>query len=310
MPGAWLFLLDGFAESIPSDPLRPLALSVPRPVNTERFPAYFLLAYEPPKPAVQTLVAIVAHHEIGAIRNCHRPEIVARIDGAVDDPRIDSLGEWFIVEHDPIHQHGFIAKLHGIARCPHHPFDEILFFVFGKPEDDDVSPLRLAEFNECLRSVAINGRERRLKLALTGPLNAVRQFADQDMISNQQCRNHRTGGNLEGLDDKHPDRKGQEHRHDNGFCIFAKKRLLAGLRHRRRFGEYCRCSCGICSPLLGRGPEVVRWGALRLPTHSSPTFKMARKASCGTSTLPTDFMRFFPSFCFSRSLRFRVISPP
>src|SRR6185295_16100331 len=122
MPGAWLFLLDGFAESIPSDPLRPLALPVPRPVNTERFPAYFLLADEPPKPAVQTLIAIVAHHEICAIRNGHRPEIVTRIDRAVDDPRIDSLGKRFIVEHNPVHQHGFIAKLHGIARSPHHPF--------------------------------------------------------------------------------------------------------------------------------------------------------------------------------------------
>ena len=36
----------------------------------------------------------------------------------------------------------------------------------------------------------------------------------------------------------------------------------------------------------------------------------AMNASCGTSTRPTIFMRFFPSFCFSRSLRLRVISPP
>src|SRR5690606_183017 len=36
----------------------------------------------------------------------------------------------------------------------------------------------------------------------------------------------------------------------------------------------------------------------------------ARNASCGSSTLPTAFMRRFPSFCFSRSLRFRVMSPP
>ena len=34
------------------------------------------------------------------------------------------------------------------------------------------------------------------------------------------------------------------------------------------------------------------------------------KASWGTSTLPMFFMRFFPSFCFSRSLRLRVMSPP
>ena len=46
---------------------------------------------------------------------------------------------------------------------------------------------------------------------------------------------------------------------------------------------------------------------------SSPgevTFRTARNASCGMSTWPTRFMRFLPSFCFSRSLRLRVMSPP
>src|SRR3979409_632379 len=36
----------------------------------------------------------------------------------------------------------------------------------------------------------------------------------------------------------------------------------------------------------------------------------ARNASWGISTEPTCFMRFFPSFCFSSSLRLRVTSPP
>lgn len=36
----------------------------------------------------------------------------------------------------------------------------------------------------------------------------------------------------------------------------------------------------------------------------------AMKASCGTSTEPTIFMRFLPSFCFSSSLRLREMSPP
>ena len=36
----------------------------------------------------------------------------------------------------------------------------------------------------------------------------------------------------------------------------------------------------------------------------------ARNASCGTSTAPTCFIRFLPSFCFSSSLRLRVMSPP
>ena len=38
--------------------------------------------------------------------------------------------------------------------------------------------------------------------------------------------------------------------------------------------------------------------------------RAATKASCGTSTRPMVFIRFLPSFCFSSSLRFRVISPP
>ena len=36
----------------------------------------------------------------------------------------------------------------------------------------------------------------------------------------------------------------------------------------------------------------------------------ARKASCGTSTPPTCFIRFLPAFCFSSSFRLRVMSPP
>ena len=44
--------------------------------------------------------------------------------------------------------------------------------------------------------------------------------------------------------------------------------------------------------------------------HHSSTCRMARKASWGTSTEPICFMRFLPAFCFSKSLRLRVMSPP
>ena len=46
------------------------------------------------------------------------------------------------------------------------------------------------------------------------------------------------------------------------------------------------------------------------PAGSAELDSAATKASCGTSTRPTIFIRFLPSFCFSSSLRLRVMSPP
>lgn len=44
--------------------------------------------------------------------------------------------------------------------------------------------------------------------------------------------------------------------------------------------------------------------------YSSSNFNTDRKASCGTSTLPSWRILFLPSFCFSRSFFFLEISPP
>ena len=59
-----------------------------------------------------------------------------------------------------------------------------------------------------------------------------------------------------------------------------------------------------------RTRQLIHISLILIEAHSSPTLKMARNASCGTSTLPTAFIRFFPSFCFSSNFRFRVMSPP
>jgi hypothetical protein len=45
-------------------------------------------------------------------------------------------------------------------------------------------------------------------------------------------------------------------------------------------------------------------------TTQSLSLRAATKASWGTSTRPMDFIFFLPSFCFSSSLRLRVMSPP
>ena len=53
-------------------------------------------------------------------------------------------------------------------------------------------------------------------------------------------------------------------------------------------------------------PDVAH----RYRFRSESRLRTARKASCGTSTPPTCFIRFLPFFCFSSSLRLRVMSPP
>ena len=51
-------------------------------------------------------------------------------------------------------------------------------------------------------------------------------------------------------------------------------------------------------------------GRRRPGRQSSPILSAAMKALCGISTWPNWRIRFLPSFCFSSSLRLRVMSPP
>lgn len=68
-------------------------------------------------------------------------------------------------------------------------------------------------------------------------------------------------------------------------------------------------------------PGRSSWGRSRSPPSRRETYFLAfsepasddsaaMNASWGTSTRPTIFMRFLPSFCFSSSLRLRLMSPP
>ncbi|CAN5464579.1 hypothetical protein BH10ACT10_BH10ACT10_20080 [soil metagenome] len=71
-----------------------------------------------------------------------------------------------------------------------------------------------------------------------------------------------------------------------------------GTYHREAWVRY-----GVSSD---RWPDYFRVFSEPAPSEDSA----AMNASWGTSTRPTIFMRFLPSFCFSRSLRLRVMSPP
>src|SRR6185312_1815830 len=61
----------------------------------------------------------------------------------------------------------------------------------------------------------------------------------------------------------------------------------------------------------GRGAEVPQKpGSSRDSLQLSSIFKAAMKASWGISTLPNWRIFFMPSFCLSKSLRLRLMSPP
>ena len=56
--------------------------------------------------------------------------------------------------------------------------------------------------------------------------------------------------------------------------------------------------------------RATRRRAVGRPVDQSSSLSAETNASWGTSTRPMFFIFFFPSFCFSSSLRFRVMSPP
>jgi hypothetical protein len=73
----------------------------------------------------------------------------------------------------------------------------------------------------------------------------------------------------------------------------------------------------VCSLLLSTVARDPRLAERSLHSYFLSDFaasvtpdRAATNASGGTSTLPPIFIRFLPSFCFSSSLRFRVMSPP
>src|SRR5207247_1218933 len=123
--------------------------------------------------------------------------------------------------------------------------------------------------------------------------DVVQEFRDQDVVADRQGRHHGAGGDLEGLDDEGPDEEGQDDGDEDGLAVLAPKGLAAD---------------GLGPFPFGGGRDDRR----RLDRRDgySVTFSRARKASCGTSTRPTCFILFLPSFCFSHSFLLRVMSPP
>src|SRR5439155_17519724 len=93
--------------------------------------------------------------------------------------------------------------------------------------------------------------------------------------------------------------------------VRADARQFVGARHTKCAFERAdaRLAVGLerSATPLAHGSHLERHHLFPLPC---PMLSTARNASCGTSTAPTCFIRFFPFFWFSSSLRLRELSPP
>src|SRR5262245_26251494 len=269
-------LTDEVAEPLPA---HPAVVAVPRPVDQERLAAHGIEIDVTPKSTIVAAVAVVAHDKdmvlgygfgtefvaaagaprLGIVAGEVRMRIVHRL--AVD---IDLLRPYF----DRITRHG------------DHPLDKVLRLVLGKYEHHHVTAIRPGVIDQ------IFFQERQA--------DAVGELVDQDMVTDLQRRNHRSGGNLERLDDKGPDEQRQDQRHDDRFGVLAESRFAlhrSRTVHRRCLFNFIRLFRRHWQPLIY-------------------TLSAAKNASWGISTLPTCFILFLPSFCRSNNLRLRVMSPP
>src|SRR5690606_7696540 len=141
-----------------------------------------------------------------------------------------------------------------------------------------------------------------------------------------QGRQHRLGRDAERLEQERAQHQHQKQHRKEGFCVLDDDRFpdrVAPCASEPQAFEY-QCVERPDNPgEEGREDKyrrkhlctiLRRARGLRERRPSIGYFlsacNTARNASCGISTEPICFMRRLPAFCFSRSLRLRVTSPP
>ena len=166
--------------------------------------------------------------------------------------------------------------------------------------------------------------------------DAVLVLVDEDEVADLQRRKHRARRDAERLVKERAQQEDEQDDREEAGGVFEPGRLAHGAlfqaaalllddgflaRQRGRVaavevGQQAGCPR---SPLLGEDQlvgdpqdpgEDGQYEQDQGKVHLSSTCRIARKASCGISTVPTCFMRFLPAFCFSSSFFLRVMSPP
>src|SRR5438093_1878991 len=263
-----------------SPPAEPVPVTVPRPVDEEGLPPDLVALDEAPVTAVLRVVAVVAHDEVGVGRHCRGLAAVRVPAIGLPSARRAGIGVLGVrlLKGPAVDEDLVATDLHSLGRGRDDPFDEVALLVLRVLEHDDVAASRIANRGHA----PVDERE----------LWAVEELVDQDVVADEERVHHGAGGDGEGLHDERTDDERQQDRDRDRLGVLADDGLPARLRH-----DYLR------------GERAARFD-LDLSLVHGQLLRTERNASWGTSTFPTCFIRFFPAFWPSRSLRLRVMSSP
>ena len=87
------------------------------------------------------MVAVIPENKIRGPRDSNRTIVIAGINRAVDDPRIDPLGVRRIIKQRSIHIYDLGPNFDRVSWNPDYAFNEILCLIFREFKYDDVSSL-------------------------------------------------------------------------------------------------------------------------------------------------------------------------
>ena len=118
---------------------------------------------------------------------------------------MDSIG---IIKGLAIDNYLLVDDLDPVSRNTDNPFYIIKFRVSGILEDNNIISGRFFDWYDDTAGEGIS--------------DAIDEFVDEDMIADQQGRDHGAGGYFEGLNHKCPDEEGKQQGNDNGFNILSK----------------------------------------------------------------------------------------
>lgn len=113
----------------------------------------------------------------------------------------------------PLHEDFVPLEPDLVPGKPDHPFDEILRFVGGINKDDRLPSFRRPEGHDPF-------------LGKRDP-QRISEFIHKDVIPDHQGGDHRSRGDLEGLDHKRAHDKGDQKGRQEGLAVFPKDPLLS-----------------------------------------------------------------------------------